>query len=647
MTKGNQMTTNSTSIPENRLVVRRQQTDFYPEVFVNEYSKCGPANHQLRACGYRRPCWLSVSHFIEDVICGGHSPTKRKFPLAGDRCIRFALVGILLLMGSFVLLAQSSAPATTIVGPNSGNVGKQTSVLSFSKQPKPSKAGLTYLSGAGLPVAFSNGDGTFNVPPSSPSVFPNLFAGVRGSAKLLVGDFNGDGITDFALLDYGWAVINVAISDGKGNFSLKVAQLDGNFLLWYTGAWPSTTVIAADFDGDGRTDIALLTPGWTTIPIAFSQASGNFHVTNCMPRGNFMSWYSSAWASVNVAVGDFDGDGKADIGLFNSNWTTLPIVFSLGDGNFSVSNGFPSSPILTWYSAVSSTTKIFAADFNGDGKTDYALINPNWNTIPVAFSNGDGSFSVYNQIPSAPFLTWYSWVSGTAAVVAADFNGDGKADFAIVNPGWNTIPVALADVNGHFTVFNQIPGGPFLDWYLGASSTATLILADLDGDGKTDLALVNPGWTTIPVAFSRENGHFDITNALLSGDFFSSLSLAYPNGSLLVGAFAGEPVGPAPPPVPAPPQPPPPPSMGMLTVNVEGLNGGEGTVAVSGHGSCVPGPGGKAVSCSYEFPTGTAVTITPNPYSFSFAEQFGNCGNVTIGTIPLICGVEFFSTNVL
>jgi hypothetical protein len=106
-----------------------------------------------------------------------------------------------------------------------------------------------------------------------------------------------------------------------------------------------------DFNGDGRDDIALIgNSAWHTIPVAFSDGSGAFFITN-NDVGSFAAW--AALPGVKRLVGDFNGDGRADIALVNvpTNMTagTIPIAFSNGDGTFRVTAmEFPDGGFRIW-----------------------------------------------------------------------------------------------------------------------------------------------------------------------------------------------------------------------------------------------------------------------------------------------------------
>lgn len=323
------------------------------------------------------------------------------------------------------------------------------------------------------------------------------------SSAKLTGDFNGDGKTDIALTGpKGWDSMPVAFSNGDGGFTVTNIFI-GDFAIW--AARPDVIRLTGDFNGDGKTDIALIGPkDWGSMPIAFSNGNGTFTVTN-YPITNFAGFASDV--NTTILTGDFNGDGRTDVALTGpSGWNTLPVAFSNGNGTFTVTN-LPISNFAAW--ATDRRAVKLTGDFNGDGKTDIALAGPTTSgSLPVAFSNGNGTFTVTNLF-IGNFAYWVS--NPKAKTLTGDFNGDGKTDIALTGPpGWTNLPIALSNGNGSFTTINlSVPG--FSSW--ASDPYATKLLGDFNGDGKTDVALTGPaGWASLPVAFSKGNGSFAVTN---------------------------------------------------------------------------------------------------------------------------------------
>jgi len=339
----------------------------------------------------------------------------------------------------------------------------------------------------------SDQTGTFEISNQRVAHFPE-WARVP-DVKVVSGDFDGDGkVDDIALVAERLIGLGVAYGQGGGNFT------DNSFQLAPDLAVSGAKIVSGDFDGDGRIDdIAMVGgSGWGTIPVAYGQAAGNFTVTN-KPVPNFAGW--AAVSGTKIVSGDFDGDGKIDdIAMVGgSDWRTIPVAYGQGGGNFSVSNheveGFPG-----W--AAVSGAKIVSGDFDGDGKIDdIAMVGgSDWRTIPVAYGQGGGTFSVSNHEVEG-FPGWAA-ESGTK-IVAGDFDADGKIDDIAMVGGseGTTIPVAYGQGGGEFTITNQHEFD-FAGW---AQASGTVIVSgDFDGDSRhDDIAMVGgPDWATIPVAYA-------------------------------------------------------------------------------------------------------------------------------------------------
>jgi hypothetical protein len=191
----------------------------------------------------------------------------------------------------------------------------------------------------------------------------------------------------------------------------------------------------------------------------------------------------------SVAVGDFNGDGKADLVTANSGSSTVSVLLGTGDGTFAAA---PNSPIPL----AGQPSFVAAGDFNHDGKLDLAVTlasqGPNGGpgAVEVLLGNGDGAFQTAPNI-SAP---------NVASVAVGDFNRDGIPDLAVANSGNATVSVLLGTGNGTFgTTFAPQQVGP---------SPGSVAVGDFNRDGIPDLAVASRGNDTVGVWLGNGDGSF-------------------------------------------------------------------------------------------------------------------------------------------
>jgi hypothetical protein len=225
------------------------------------------------------------------------------------------------------------------------------------------------------------------------------------------------------------------------------------------------------------------------------------------------------WAFSNLALKRVDGDANSDqrsdlVVLGNQRWTTMPLAKSNGDGTFTetnIANSDPGMAFTAW--AAQPGAKLLRGDFNGDGLGDLALVGgPSWASVPVAFSQGDGSYRVTNQ----DLLNFPGWASrANVKAVAGDFDSDGRSDIALVGEvGRQSIPVAYSRGDGNFDVFDVALGSfanlaAFRDFTRHPQVWPKVAAADFNRDGRCDIALVGGmDFTGVPVAVSAGRGAF-------------------------------------------------------------------------------------------------------------------------------------------
>ena len=253
-------------------------------------------------------------------------------------------------------------------------------------------------------------------------------------------DFDGDGRADFAVFrpsNSTWYILN------SSNNSFTAAQF---------GA-AGDLIAPADYDGDGRTDIAVFREN---VPGAGGRAY--FYIQQSSSN-SFRPEQFGAVGDKPVAA-DFDGDGKADLAVYRDGSLTGGQSYF-----FYRPSSQPGVDFRTIAWGVSGD-KPAAADYDGDGRQDAAVFRPSNGTwyilrssdnqiLPIRFGlaedvptpadfNGDGRAEVAVFRPST--ATWYTstdpatnygamrWGVSTDIPVAADYDGDGRADIAVFRP---------------------------------------------------------------------------------------------------------------------------------------------------------------------------------------------------------------------
>ena len=229
------------------------------------------------------------------------------------------------------------------------------------------------------------------------------------------------------------------------------------------------SVTAADFNGDGRLDIAA--PSYTNSNIltyinngtGFTQEGTN--PTGATPR--------------DVAAADFNGDGRPDLAISNLGAGSVTVLLR-NPGN----TGFASEAAAIPVGA--SPEGIKAADFNGDGRPDIAVAVLGTNTVNVLLRNAaNGGFTAEAPIPVG---------AGALGLAIADFNADGRPDLAVTSNTAGTVTVLLRQAGGGFAA----DGAP-----LPAPGANGVAAGDFNGDGKPDLAASNDRPTRSPCSSTR------------------------------------------------------------------------------------------------------------------------------------------------
>jgi hypothetical protein len=256
-------------------------------------------------------------------------------------------------------------------------------------------ADLAVLDSTAKTVAILLSDGTGNLVPAAGS--PIHLDGIP--ANVVAADVNGDARPDLVVpvAESSGHGIEILLGDGSGGF----AQAPGSPVPILSGNVISVAV--ADLDGDGHADLAVGNTERNEISIMRGDGAGGFAPAATVGSGRHPS---------DIAVGDFDGNGKPDLAALVTNG--VAILLGDGAGNFNAPAGSP-VPVHGHSLAL--------GDLNGDGRSDFVTSNGQYgNAVSVEVATGGGAF---RRAVFSPFAADYP-----SFVEIADFDGDGRPDIA-------------------------------------------------------------------------------------------------------------------------------------------------------------------------------------------------------------------------
>src|SRR5687768_9798320 len=288
------------------------------------------------------------------------------------------------------------------------------------------------------------------------------------------GDFNGDGRTDLAVTIYTQQIsLSLLTGNGDGTFNPPV-----NFPN--TSGADSPSIVATDLNNDGSLDvviahsIACFTAPCTsarTISVMLGNGDGTFQPNREIDVGTGIH---------KMRAGDFNRDGIADL-AFGAENTRLYILLGVGDGTF---NQQPTIFLVPGGDLFSAGNDVAIADYNRDTIQDLAVALGNGNGTAIVLGNGDGTFGEPTRVLDHA-------IDVPQSLAAADYNRDGFVDIAraLADGTRGLMDILHGNGDGTFQpAVNYLVPPP-----VSSQGGIVIISGDFTVDARADIALMQGG----------------------------------------------------------------------------------------------------------------------------------------------------------
>jgi hypothetical protein len=324
---------------------------------------------------------------------------------------------------------------------------------------------------ATVSILLGKGDGTFAAPTDySVGLSGSVDPARLGPSMLALGDVNGDSKLDVAVAQdnsafNGGGVVTALLGKGDGTFPTAAT---------YAADMGPSSVALGDVNGDGKLDVVTANHDSDEVMATFGVS------------GEHGAWCATGHGPSTVLLGDVNADGKLDYVTVNTLASSVSVLLGRGDGTCASATETPIERDLT-----SLTSSAALGDMNADGKLDLAVATSSPGTVTVLLGKGDGSFTAPSDYPVG---------DDPVLVALRDLSGDQKLDLLVAASTAGTLGVLVGQGDGTFAAKVDIPA---------VQSLRSAALGDVNGDGNLDIAMAGPvlthaGWTSVLFGTGRD-----------------------------------------------------------------------------------------------------------------------------------------------
>lgn len=291
--------------------------------------------------------------------------------------------------------------------------------------------------------------GTLDIP-----TFSTAAAGSR-PCDLVAADFDGDTISDLAVTNYGSNSISILRGNGAGGYT-PAYELKG----------PSTqlvgpcSIVAMDLNADGYADLVVGNAGASHLSLFRGSKSGDFN-----PVADTVGTESGP---ASLAIADFDGDGKKDLAVANTGTGVTSVSVLRG-------NGAGGLTLVTNYDVVANAKQVAVGDLTGDNKPDILALTTSGTTSALALGVNTTTTGISFQTAQTTSL-----VVEYQSLSIFDADRDGDLDVALVRVGINKISIYRNNGSGAYSQADTIDS-------CNPTFPRGLITADINNDQNPDL----------------------------------------------------------------------------------------------------------------------------------------------------------------